>query len=194
MGLVGGLGVLIYLYWPLLGVEIGYRYGLGKYKQLPQEAEVIENLATTSDSDYRIIIPKIGAEAKIVEDVSPFKESEYSQVLRDGVVAQAQGTKKAGGGEGSMSYIFAHSTSQEWSAVRKNPVFYLLGELKNDDKFYIKSEGKVLTYQVYDRKVVRASEVNYLSYSEPGNEVVILQTCWPIGTNWKRLLVFGKKL
>ena len=43
-------------------------------------------------------------------------------------------------------------------------------------------------------KIVTAKEFEYLTYSDSNKEVLILQTCWPIGTNWKRLLVFAQRL
>ena len=33
-----------------------------------------------------------------------------------------------------MTYLFAHSTEQSIQTMRKNSVFYLLGELDKDDK------------------------------------------------------------
>ena len=76
----------------------------------------------------------------------------------------------------------------------KNSVFYLLGELDKDDKILINYQGKIIEYTVYMKKIVTAKEFEYLTYSDSTKEVLILQTCWPIGTNWKRLLVFAQRL
>jgi len=52
--------------------------------------------------------------------------------------------------------------------------------------------GKIYKYRVYESKVVESKEVEYLDYRLADKEVLILQTCWPLGTDWKRLLVLAK--
>ncbi len=88
--------------------------------------------------------------------------------------------------------MFAHSSEQSISAVRNNPVFYLLGDMNTDDRIFADYNGKIFEYRVYDKKVVKASDTQYLDFADPSREVLILQTCWPIGTNWNRLLIFGE--
>jgi LPXTG-site transpeptidase (sortase) family protein len=78
--------------------------------------------------------------------------------------------------------------------VRQNSVFYLLGELKTDDFVFIGFNGEIYKYKVYDQKIVGANDIEYLDYKEEGREVLILQTCWPIGTDWKRLLIFAGRI
>ena len=134
------------------------------------------------------------AKSMVVPNVSPFDKTEYLKVLESNVVAQAKDTDLPGEGLGKMTYIFAHSTQQGIDMVRKNAVFYLLGQLGNEDTFSIKYMGNTYIYSVYDKKVVAANEIEYLKYSDVEKEVVILQTCWPIGTDWKRLLIFGERI
>ena len=134
------------------------------------------------------------AKSMVVPNVAPFDKTEYLKVLESNVVAQAKDTDLPGEGLGKMTYIFAHSTQQGIDMVRKNAVFYLLGQLGNEDTFSIKYMGNTYIYSVYDKKVVAANEIEYLKYSDVEKEVVILQTCWPIGTDWKRLLIFGERI
>jgi LPXTG-site transpeptidase (sortase) family protein len=188
----------IYLYFPLAKAVWGYN-------QLRTQNVIVDNVSplpplptpTVIDigtTEYSITIPRIGAYASIVSDVSPFDQAAYSKVLKDSVVAQAKGSSNPGGGTGKSTFIFAHSTQQGLNLVRQNAVFYLLGELKNGDVVFINDSGKIHTYKVYMSKIVKASEIEYLKYSDPLKEVVIMQTCWPIGTDWKRLLVFAEKV
>jgi LPXTG-site transpeptidase (sortase) family protein len=97
-------------------------------------------------------------------------------------------------GVNNTTYIFAHSTQQSLDMVRKNSVFYLLDELVNNDLVYIKYSGNFYKYRVYDKKVISSKETEYLNFKEDNKELLILQTCWPIGTNWKRLLVFAERI
>ncbi len=145
-------------------------------------------------SEFKISIPKIGAETDIQQDVSPNDKEEYLSVLKKNVVAQALGTALPGDGENKTMFLFAHSSEQGLVDARDNPVFYLLGKLESDDVILINYKGEIFTYKVYTKKIVGAKETTYLNYSEEGKEVLILQTCWPIGTNWQRLLVFAEKI
>lgn len=191
---------LIYLYWPIIFVSGRYYLasrGVGQPGSTPTVVpSPSPGVGKTSppDTEYSITIPKIMAKSMVIPDVPPFDKAEYLKILENDVVAQAKDTDRPGEGLGKMTYIFAHSTQQGIDMVRKNAVFYLLGELVNDDTFSIRYMGNTYIYSIYDKKVVAASEIEYLEYKEEDKEVAILQTCWPIGTDWKRLLVFAKRI
>jgi len=154
----------------------------------------VPTVTKVNSTEYSITVPKILAYAKIVENVSPFDSKEYLKVLENNVVAQAKGTSEVGSGIGKSTYLFAHSSSQGIASVRNNSVFYLLGELNNSDVVFVNRFGIIYTYQVYDQKIINVNQIEYLKYTDPEKEVLILQTCWPIGTDWKRLLVFSKRI
>ncbi len=141
---------------------------------------------------YMIQIPKIMAISEVVEGVSPYDQAEYKKVLKTDVVAQAKGSSPPGSGKGKTNYIFAHSTRQGLDMVSKNAVFYLLGELQAGDKIFISYGGNDFTYRVMRKMIVSAKEISYLNYSDPERETLILQTCWPIGTDWQRLIVLAE--
>jgi LPXTG-site transpeptidase (sortase) family protein len=187
---IGAVAYFLYIYMPI-GTAISRFYlseiGFGNMTIEEQLKRV--NINT---SDYYINIPKILAASRVVPDVSPFKASEYLKVLENDVVAQSKGSSPPGSGKGNLTYIFAHSTEGGLGMVRKNAVFYLLGELKKEDPIFINYQGKIYQYKVYDRKIIGAKETQYLEYSDSNKEVLILQTCWPIGTDWNRLLIFGE--
>lgn len=195
--IISGLYV-VYLYLPLAEAIIKYEIKLNRnntqaaVSPIPSRKpeEVLVLTPTPIVEEYSLEIPKIEAKAKIITGVSPFNEKEYRKVLEDNNVAQAKGSDMPGSGAGHSTYIFAHSTEQNINLVRKNSIFYLLGELKNGDEVIINLDGEKRIYKVYKQQVVGANEIEYLKYTEPDKEVLILQTCWPIGTAWKRLLVF----
>jgi LPXTG-site transpeptidase (sortase) family protein len=190
----------VYLYLPLAQAMAGFWQIdnetpiVAQPTKVPGMALPTPTLVAVGTTEYSISVPRIGAFANIVDNVSPFDRNEYIRVLKDKVVAQAKGSSEAGSGLGTSTFIFAHSTEQGLSMVRQNSIFYLLGELNNGDEILIGKKGNILKYKVYLKKIVNASEVEYLKYKEPGREVLILQTCWPLGTDWKRLLVFGERV
>lgn len=135
--------------------------------------------------DY-ITIPKIKAQAPLIMDVDPINQSVYEKALKKGV-AHAKGTYLPG--ENGRSFLFAHSSGNPLEQTNYNTVFLKLNELNQNDEIHIKRGDKIYKYKVTSKKVVYPSEVDYLEKNDtPG---IIIQTCWPIGTSWKRLLVFA---
>lgn len=146
---------------------------------LPQESKPIGNA-------YAIVIPKINASSLIVVGVDPWNRAEYNLALSRGI-AQAKNTSLPG--ERGLIYLFAHSSGFPWEVLDKNIPFLRLGELGAGDKVLLYRDGKEYVFTVSEKKVVAAAETKYLKNT--GESVLILQTCWPLGTDWKRLLVFA---
>lgn len=135
--------------------------------------------------DY-ITIPKINAQAPLIFNVDPWQENIYQKVLKKGV-AHAKGTSLPG--EKGRSFIFAHSSGNPLDITRYNTVFLKLGDLKIGDSIEIKRDNKIYKYAVTQTKIVWPNEVSYLRDTK--SDGIVVQTCWPIGTALKRLLVFA---
>lgn len=139
------------------------------------------------DPQFSIVIPKIGANAKILANVDAADEKIYLDALNKGV-AHALGTVFPG--EGGHVFLFAHSTDYFWNVGSYNAIFYLLNKLENNDEVNIFYQGQRYVYRVIGKKVVNPSQVEYLT-SKTNKEFLTLQTCWPPGTTLKRLLIFA---
>jgi len=148
-----------------------------------------EQILIPKDTDFSILIPKLGISSKIIPNVDPSNESEFLPVLQQGI-AHARGTVFPGM-PGNI-YLFAHSTDNFWNVGRYNAVFYLLKDLSPGDDLIIIFENQRHNYIVEETKIVDAKDVDFITNSQTGRELLILQTCWPPGTTWKRLLVFAK--
>ena len=148
-----------------------------------------EQTIVAPDSEFSIVIPKIGAAAKIYPNVDPSNERAFLPVLLKGV-AHAAGTVFPGL-QGNV-YLFAHSADNFWDAGRYNAVFYLLKDLKEGDEIVIFYKGERYNYFVTGSQIVDAKDVSLLAQAKQGSEQLILQTCWPPGTAWKRLMVFAR--
>lgn len=153
------------------------------------------NLAKTNakrikpvSTDYGIVIEKINANAKIVENVNPGNEKEYTKALSLGVAEAAGSTKP---GENGNLFIFSHSADAPWNIVRFNAVFYLLRELVPGDKVILFYQGRRYDYIVFDKSTTNPKDLTFLSnrYDQP---VLTLQTCDPPGTLKNRLIVRAK--
>jgi len=150
-----------------------------------------EHILIPKDTDFSILIPKIGANAKVFPNVDPSNSDAFIPLLSKGV-AHAKGTVFPG--ISGNTYLFAHSTDSFWNVGRYNAIFYLLKDLTVGDDIVVFFEGLRHNYKVTEVRVVEAEDVSFITESQNGDEeVLILQTCWPPGTTWKRLLVFAKK-
>jgi len=142
------------------------------------------------DPQFSIVVPKIGANAKIIPNVDAADEKIYLDALNKGV-AHTLGT--AYPGEGGHIFLFAHSTDYFWNVGTYNAIFYLLNKLEIKDQINIYYKGQRYIYQVIGKQVVDPSKVEYLT-RKTNKEFLTLQTCWPPGTTLKRLLVFATRV
>lgn len=147
-------------------------------------------ILTPKDTNFGIVIPKIGANANIIANVDPANEPVYLEALKHGV-AHASGT--AFPGEGGHIFLFAHSTDYIWNVGTYNAVFYLLYKLEKGDEVDVFYKGQRYVYKVIDKKIVDPSQVEYIT-RKTNNEFLTLQTCWPPGTTLKRQLVFATRV
>jgi LPXTG-site transpeptidase (sortase) family protein len=148
-----------------------------------------EQILVPIDPEFDILIPKIGANARIFPNVDPSNPDIFLPILQKGV-AHAAGTFFPG--QKGNIYLFAHSTDSFWDVGRYNAIFYLLKDLKKDDEIVIFSKDVRHNYRVVDTKVVNPSIVSYITQTQTEEELLILQTCWPPGTTWQRLLIFAQ--
>ena len=191
-----GLGVV---YGPLAVAEMRYwviqeskvsRSGFGELV-----AQKLENQASMApDAWFSIVIPKIQARSKVIANVDAGKKSEYLPALKQGV-AHAAGTGLPGvkSDVNRTIVLVAHSTDAPWNMARYNAVFYLLNKLEQGDRIEIYFQGVKHEYRVEELRVVSAQDVSYYQ-PQIKEEILILQTCYPPGTTWKRLVVVARPI
>ncbi|MBU1085116.1 MAG: sortase [Candidatus Beckwithbacteria bacterium] len=149
-----------------------------------------EVLIAPISSEFGLVIPKIFANVAVTKNVNPADEKEYQEVLRQaGGVAHSSGTSVPG--ELGTTYIFGHSTDASINVERFNAVFYLLNKLEPGDLIVAYYKGKQYKYEVSDKKVVDPTDLSEIVRVD-NEERLVLQTCWPPGTDWRRLLVVAK--
>lgn len=140
------------------------------------------------DSSFSVVIPKIGAASQIIANVDTTNEEEYRQALLKGV-AQAKGTYFPG--QGKRIYLFAHSTDFSYDVAKYNAVFFLLRNMEAGDKIIVFFADRKYIYGVYKKVTVPANDVSWLT-GQSNQEELVLQTCDPPGTTWRRLIVAAK--
>lgn len=139
-------------------------------------------------SYFSVVVPKIDAASDIVVNVDTADKEEYLEALRNGV-AHAKGTYFPGQGENI--FLFAHSTDSPINFSRYNAVFYLLRKLEEGDKVVLYFADKKYVYEVEDKFTTNINDTTWITESTNG-ERLLLMTCDPPGTTWRRLIISAK--
>jgi len=181
LGCLGlSLSILFLTYQPVIYEEV--KYAVTK----PNE----ENEIVPTDKNFGIVIPKIGANAKVIKDVDPYTPGVYQVALQRGV-AHALGTGLPG--EKANIFIFAHSSGNFYQANRYNSVFYLLHKLREGDLIKIYFQKSLFSYKVSQMQYVEPERVEFLNRGAT-EETLTLMTCWPPGTTSQRLIVIANRV
>lgn len=197
---------VIFTFGPLAREEINYLLRQDEITQ--QVAEPIPDYATAKiteaeavskiqdeahdwgvNSHFSIVIPKIGAASNIIANVDASDSNQYQEALSRGV-AHAQGTYFPG--QERNIFLFSHSTdTSPWNIARYNAVFYLIRRLEEGDRIYIYFADQKYEYEVETKVVTDPTETWWIT-DAGDKERLILMTCDPPGTTWRRLLVTAK--
>ncbi len=148
-----------------------------------------EQVLMPKDPLFSILIPKIGASSKVYPNIDPENRDEFLPVLQHGV-AHAKGSVFPG--YPGNTYLFAHSADNWWDVGRYNAVFYTLNNLSDNDEIVIFFENRRYDYVIKQKIVADPNDVTYLTNKHEGPHKLILQTCWPPGTTWKRLYIVAE--
>lgn len=90
----------------------------------------------------------------------------------------------------SNTVVVGHAIG--YPQTRLTYVFYELDKLEPGDEISVRdAEGKEYVYEVYDTMTVQPEDY-WVTYPEPGSQIISLQTCTPIPTFENRLIVRGE--
>ena len=124
-------------------------------------------------------IPKIQVRLPVFEGTS-------EEVLQKGI-GHMEVSSPLGGGEGTHCLLAGHR------GLPNATLFARLGEMREEDTFYIEVEEQRYTYQVCEIRVVRPEETEGLGICKD-RDLVSLITCTPYGINTHRLIVTGERM
>lgn len=200
LGLVLFLGSVFCLFlvvYPIVKSEVVFY--LNKNKNLANAnvslgedspaSEEKSNVIVVKDKEFGLVIPKLGINVSVIQDVNPQNPKEYQKALSKGV-AHAKGTSTPDAL--GNTFLFAHSSDTFLNANRYNAIFYLLNKMEPNDLFYVAYKGRLYKYFVVEKKVVAPTQIEYYHKPLPDYEnTLTLMTCWPPATTLKRLVVVG---
>ncbi len=156
--------------------------------------QVPELILSIAPPDDRILIPRIGQNVPIIRVPADellkrnwsALEKQIQEALRYGVV-HFPGTAMPGD-KGNV-VVTGHSSYFPWDPGRFKDVFALLHQVDVGDHVIVYHEQKKYEYEVYEKKVVKPSQVDVLTQN--GEDRLTLITCTPVGTDLNRLVLFA---
>ena len=161
----------------LSGEPVHDPFVAGSGYALPENYKEVLNISEDGIMAY-IEIPKISVYLPIYHGTS-------SGVLEKGV-GHIESTSVPIGGESTHSVLTGHT------GLPSAELFTRLDELVVGDIFYIHVLNEVLTYKIYETKVILPDEIDELQIVS-GKDLITLVTCTPYGVNSHRLLVKAER-
>lgn len=169
--------------------------GAYMYFTRPDNTEVKSEVAAESsqepvvnavEGNFALSIDKLNINVPVIENVDGTNRAAYDKSLTNGV-AHYKGTSLPGGG--SNIFIFGHSSALDENNVY-GKIFASLNDLVDGDNIVVRYNDQIFDYTVNDKKVVMPEDLWVLD--QTSTEQLTLMTCWPIGSNEKRLVVIAE--
>ncbi|PRI12410.1 class C sortase [Leucobacter massiliensis] len=127
----------------------------------------------------RVKIPSIDVDLPIYHGTS--------DAVLDLGAGHLEGSHLPVGGPGTRSVITAHR------GLANATMFSNLDRVQLGDTFTVEVFGEVLTYRVRETRVIAPEQTDTLR-AEPGEDLVTLITCTPLGINTHRIIVTGERI
>jgi LPXTG-site transpeptidase (sortase) family protein len=184
---------VIFTFGPIAKTEFIYQFGTKEQAEVSKFTEIVKTSRAKElglDPYFSLFIPKIDAKAKVIANVNAGNPKEYLSALQEGV-AHAAGTNFPG--QGKTVYLFSHSTDSPVNIARYNAIFYLLRKLEPGDRVLVYFLDQEHEYVVTEKLVTDGLDTTWMKDDGQG-ERLVLQTCDPPGTTWKRLMVIAKPI
>lgn len=162
----------------LSGDPVHDPFVIGSGYALPENYKEVLNVSDDGVMGY-VEIPKISVYLPIYHGTS-------DEVLEKGV-GHIQNTSVPIGGNSTHSILTGHT------GLPNAELFTRLDELGIGDIFYIHVFDDVLTYKVFETKVILPDKIDELRILN-GKDYVTLVTCTPYGVNSHRLLVKAERV
>ena len=197
--------IIFAIIFALIFILLNYRYILANFKfwigrstgsrayedREPQPALLPisgdKSSSASLNSNITLQIPSLNVEAPIIKEPSLNLDRIFDR-LEDGVVLYGE---TAVPGEKGVSIILGHSSAYPWYKGNYGSVFALLGKLNIGDKIYVNKNGRILVYKVSESLIFHPfeSDDKVAQLEKTNNSSIILVSCWPVNTNWKRIAI-----
>lgn len=138
-----------------------------------------------SEQPNSIIIYKINVRAPLVF-ANGTSQKELNKALDQGVIIYPGSALPGQNGE---VFLSGHSSSYPWDKTQYGQVFTLLDKVEVGDIVSLIYDHAQYDYRIIGKQILAPKDTKINSTSEP---ILVLMTCWPIGTALNRLVVKGE--
>lgn len=188
---VVGLFLLVWLYGPIARQRLTYDISSG-YPALKQKLHLAQNVVSDrpTSTEFGLVIPKLSINVPVVADVESDVPHIYFQKLRSGV-AHYKGTAKPD--ELGNTVIYGHSSIIP--GIERTPydtIFVLIDKLAPGDPITLYWHNQRYLYQVQKVQIKSDQALEILDQAVTTPTLTLL-TCWPPGTDLKRLIVTAER-
>lgn len=139
-------------------------------------------------SSFNLSVPTLNIRVPIVFEPTTVEKRIYA-ALEKGAVHYAKTPQP---GQPGTSIILGHSSSYPWYQGKFGSVFANLSKLNEGDIINIEKEGRLLSYRVTKSIIFSPNASDDYALREleaTDGSSLVLMTCWPTGTNAKRVAV-----
>lgn len=139
-------------------------------------------------TDLVLEIPSLKIKAPIVLEQTTDEKRIYKS-LEKGVVHYSPTPQP---GQSGTSIIIGHSSAYPWYKGNYGKIFADLSKLREGDIIKINKNGQTLIYSVSRSMIFSpksADDYELRDFEETNGSSLVLMTCWPTGTNAKRIAV-----
>lgn len=174
----------------IISNDITYEFPISSERK-KDESKSPPKAPTSANSNifsFHLDIPTLNIGAPIVFEPTTSEKRIYS-ALEKGVVHYAETPKP---GQPGTSIIIGHSSVYPWYKGNYGYIFSKLSNLKAGDVVNIENDGRVLSYKVSRSIVFSPTDSEDYALRElesTSGSSIVLMTCWPTGTNAKRVAV-----
>lgn len=151
---------------------------------------IIDPNSTEAGPESLVIIPKINVEVPVVYDTPTIQEKDIQKGLENGVVHYVTTPNP---GEQGNSVVVGHSSNNILNSGKYKFAFVLLNKLEVGDTFSMTKNSKRYVYRIYEKKIVKPTDLSVLGKGEKDATVTLI-TCDPPGTSINRLIVVGEQI
>jgi sortase A len=160
-------------------------------KQVSSTPILIDSSTTAVGATPKIIIPKINVEIPVIYDEPSLQEEAIQKALERGVVHYPNTPNP---GELGNAVIFGHSSNNILNKGQYKFAFVLLNKLDIGDIFFLTKDGVRYSYKIYDKKIVKPTDISVLNATASKPATATLITCDPPGSSLNRLVVVGEQI
>lgn len=177
---LAGVSIVVYPFIPIVQYSLGLIHERYPYVSRLDVNHTAGNNVQPIPQENRLVIPKIGVDAEIVEGTNA------DIALEKGIWHIPDTSMNPE--EGNM-VLSAHRFRY---LPPSNRTFYLLDKLEPNDSIIIYWEGEEYDYTVTDETIVEPSQVEILDPTETPR--LTLYTCSPLFSTDKRLVIFAEPM